>query len=85
MVETTSEAAVARNDLAVKMGADVVKMAKVVALNRNITLAEYLTERIRPFVEADYERALAEMAREVKSQRPKGRRRAGPTEGDAGT
>ena len=62
------EATMARNDLAVKMGADVVKKAKVVALNRNITLAEYLTERIRALVDGDYAEEVAAMAREAKSQ-----------------
>jgi hypothetical protein len=44
-----------RNDVAVKMGADVVKMARHIAVDRNIPLAEYLTERIRPLVEQDFE------------------------------
>ncbi len=67
MVAIASEKQMARQDLAVKMGADVVKKAKVVALNRNITLAEYLTERIRPLIDADYEKEVAKMSREVKS------------------
>jgi hypothetical protein len=39
----------------VKMGADVVKMARHLAVDRNVPLAEYLTERIRPLVEQDFE------------------------------
>jgi hypothetical protein len=54
----------------------VVKMAKVVALHDDITLAQYLTDRIRPLVEEDYKRALAEMSAEAKPparpRRPKG-------------
>jgi hypothetical protein len=57
----------ARNDLAVKMGADVVKMAKHIAIDRGVTLAEYLTERIRPLVEADFE----VMARKLGKSRPR--------------
>jgi hypothetical protein len=52
---TMSQSKMARNDLAVKMGADVVKMAKHIAIDRGITLAEYLTERVRPLVEEDFE------------------------------
>jgi hypothetical protein len=59
----------ARNDLAVKMGADVVKMAKHIAIDRGITLAEYLTERIRPLVEQDFE----EMAKHLKKPSRKSR------------
>jgi hypothetical protein len=78
MGATTSGTVMARNDLAVKMGVDVVKMARVVALQRNITLAEYLTERIRPLVAQDYEEALAEMTAEVKKPRPKPHGGKGP-------
>jgi hypothetical protein len=72
MIETAVRKTMARNDLAVKMGVDVVKKARVVALNRNITLAEYLTETIRPLVDKDYAVALAEMTKEAKAQGLKG-------------
>jgi hypothetical protein len=45
----------------------------VIALNRNITLAEYLTERIRPLVDADYEPEVTEMSKEVKAKPGKGK------------
>jgi len=72
MIAMADRKTMARQDLAVKMGADVVKKAKVVALNRNITLAEYLTERIRPLVDDDYAQELAKMSKEAKTSRPKG-------------
>jgi hypothetical protein len=72
MTETRERKTMAREDLAVKMGMDVVKKAKVVALNRNIPLAQYLTDRLRPFVDQDYLQAVSEMAREAKAQNPKG-------------
>jgi hypothetical protein len=66
MMAAADHTKMARQDLTVKMGSDVVRKAKVVALNRNITLAEYLTERIRPLVDADYEQEVAKMSKEVK-------------------
>jgi hypothetical protein len=44
-----------RNDVAVKLGADVVKMARHLAVDRNVALAEYLTERLRPLVVKDFD------------------------------
>jgi hypothetical protein len=43
----------ARNDMQVKIDAEVFRKAKQVAFLRDITLAEYLSERLRPLVEAD--------------------------------
>ncbi len=60
----------ARNDLAVKIGADVVKMAKHIAIDRGITLAEYLTERLRPLVEEDFE-VMAKRLGKTRTGRPK--------------
>jgi hypothetical protein len=48
-------------------------VARVVAVNRNIALAEYLTERIRPLVDANYEAEVAKMSREVKGKPGKGK------------
>jgi hypothetical protein len=67
-----AEDKMARQDLTVKMGADVVNRAKVVALNKNLTLAEYLTERIRPLIDEDYIKTVADMAREIKGHGGKG-------------
>lgn len=51
---------VARNDVPVKLDADVVRLAKHVVINRRaaqkgLTLAEYLSGLLRPLVERDYE------------------------------
>lgn len=43
----------ARKDVTVKIDADVVAEAKMVAASQDITLAEYLSERLRPLVKAD--------------------------------
>lgn len=43
-----------RNDTAVKVDAELVRIAKVIAAYRDIPLAEYLSERLRPLIEADH-------------------------------
>jgi hypothetical protein len=65
---------VARNDVAVKIDADVVFKAKHVVLNRRrtrkgYTLAQYLSELLQPLVDRDYQ---AEMAESKSTKRPKG-------------
>jgi hypothetical protein len=74
MVATADRTKMARNDLAVKMAADIVKKAKHVAINRGITLAEYLSERVRPLVEQDFEQEMTKMIRGQESTRLKGAR-----------
>ena len=53
-------ATVARNDLGVKLDADIVTKAKHVVIGRRgkgekLTLAEYLSDLLKPLVERDYE------------------------------
>jgi hypothetical protein len=69
MAAVAEKPQMAREDLTVKMGMDVVKRAKVVALARYVTLAQYLTELVRPLVDAYYEQEVARMAREVRPKR----------------
>jgi hypothetical protein len=66
MMATKERKTMPRQDLAVKVGADVVKRAKIVAIDKNITLAEYLTETLRPVVDRDYAATLAKMSKEAK-------------------
>jgi hypothetical protein len=58
-----------RNDVAVKLAADVVKMARHLAVDRGVPLAQYLSDRLRPFVVQDFE----EMTKRLKKpeQNPK--------------
>ena len=42
-----------RNDIAVKVDAVVITKAKMIAAGRNTTLAEYLSEALRPIVKRD--------------------------------
>lgn len=50
-----SEQAVARDDVTVKMDAQTIRKAKMVAAALGITLAEYLTEIVRPIVDRNLE------------------------------
>jgi len=60
-----------RNDVSVKMDAEVIAEVKMVAASRNVTLAEYLTELVRDLVHQDLE---DEMTRRVprSKRKPKG-------------
>jgi hypothetical protein len=42
-----------RNDVAVKIDAEVTRIAKIVAAHKDISLAEYLSETLKPIVERD--------------------------------
>lgn len=55
----------ARNDLSVKIDAEVLKQARIVATHRNIPVAEYLSELVRPLVGRDYRKSVDEMSREA--------------------
>jgi hypothetical protein len=46
-------------DVSVKVDADVIHDAKIVAAYRDVTLAEYLTELIRPLVARDLDHEAA--------------------------
>jgi hypothetical protein len=56
-----------RNDVSVKMDAEVVAEAKMVAASRDLSLAEYLSDLARPLVRRDLEQ---EFARRSLSSRP---------------
>jgi hypothetical protein len=61
MVAMTEQTKMARNDLSVKIDADVVTKAKHVSFNRRMTLAAYLSEMCRPLVDRDFEEEMAKM------------------------
>jgi hypothetical protein len=56
MMVVSSEQAVARDDVTVKMDAQTIRKAKMVAAARGITLAEYLSSIVAPIVDRDLER-----------------------------
>jgi hypothetical protein len=78
-----------RNDEPVKLDREVLRLARIVAAYRGIPIAEYLSERLRPLAEADYEEEVrAEEARKVATQpadppadAPKPSRRKKPEQG----
>ena len=55
-----------RNDIAVKVDAGVIASARVVVAHRNITLAEYLSDLLRPLVERDLKKTGREITGEKK-------------------
>ena len=68
------EQAVARNDISVKLDAQVARKAKLVATNRGITLAEYLTSIVGPIATRDLKEEMGKMMDEPKT---KGRKKEG--------
>ena len=68
----TMERDVARNDISVKLDAHVARKAKLVATNRGITLAEYLTSIVAPVVARDLKNEMGKMMDEPEPKRPKG-------------
>lgn len=55
-------AAKKRNDRAVKVEAEIIRKAQTICAYRVITLAEYLSEILRPVVERDFEQFSQELA-----------------------
>lgn len=55
-----------RNDVPVKMDAEVVRQAKMVAASRDQTLAEYISETLRPIVKRALERILVDFQKPEK-------------------
>jgi hypothetical protein len=64
-----------RSDVAVKIDTEVVRQAKVVAAFRGLSLAEYLSETLRPAVSRDYREESRKAAGEdepTRHSKPKG-------------
>jgi hypothetical protein len=69
--------AVARNDVVVKLDAEIVRKAKHVVINRRtktkgLTLAAYLSELLAPLVDRDYKAEFEHTERGRKRQSPGG-------------
>jgi len=56
----------ARNDVAVKLDSRVAKEAKMVAAARGVTLAEYISEILRPIVHRDLGQETSKMLGEAR-------------------
>jgi hypothetical protein len=62
-----------RNDVSVKIDAEVARLAKIVAAFEDKTVAEYLSESLRPIVERDVQRHTSQFgAKAPKPREPKG-------------
>jgi reverse gyrase len=60
-MKNASERAVARDDISVKLDAQTARKAKLVATNRGITLAEYLTSIVEPVATRDLKEEMGRM------------------------
>jgi hypothetical protein len=67
----TMERTVAREDIAVKLDAQVGREAKMVAAARGITLAEYISEILRPIVHADLQAETSKILDFKPTKKPK--------------
>jgi hypothetical protein len=72
MTMTMDAPKMARNDLSVKIDAELVKKAKYVAIDRDTTLAEYLSEILRPAVEKDFKEVIAKLSPDASKTKTKG-------------
>jgi hypothetical protein len=61
-----------RNDVTVKVDAEVVATAKMVAASREVSLAEYLSEVLRPLVKRDLDQEYARRNQPPKTPKDKG-------------
>lgn len=68
---------VKRNDVTVRLDAEVAAKAKTVAASRNQNLAEYLSEVLAPIVERDLKGEAAKWMRDVPSPAPKRKPKGG--------
>ena len=62
-----------RNDVPVKVDADVIHVAKIAAAYKGLSLAAYLSETLRPIVSRDVETEHAKVAGAKKGKKPERR------------
>jgi hypothetical protein len=72
MIMGQTDCEMARLDVAVKLDAKVAKEAKMVAAARGVTLAEYISEILRPIVRGHLEQETSKMLGGEKPKQPKG-------------
>ena len=60
-----------RNDVPVKMDAEVVRVAKIAAAYKDMSLAEYISERLRPLASEDVEQEHAKRPHMPAKGKPK--------------
>jgi hypothetical protein len=52
-----------RNDEAAKIDAEILRMARLVVTQRDVTLAQYLSDLLRPLVKKDFDAEVAKLTR----------------------
>ena len=60
-----------RNDETVRVDADILRKARIVAAIKGLSLAEYLSEVLRPAVDREHAELVTEEAKGVKPKPPK--------------
>jgi predicted DNA binding CopG/RHH family protein len=58
-----------RNDVPVKVDSEVIRVAKIAAAYKGLSLAEYLSETLRPIVARDVEQEHAKVAAPKKGKK----------------
>jgi hypothetical protein len=71
MVVLADELMAKRIDIAVKIDAEVVRLGKIVAAYKDISLAEYFSENLMPLVLRDLELEQAKLTEKMDSEKPK--------------
>lgn len=56
-----------RNDESARIDSDVMRKARILAGDQGVSIVEYLSEKLRPVVDREYD---AFLARETKAQKP---------------
>jgi hypothetical protein len=79
LVEAREPRTVARNDVGVKLDAQVATWAKMVSSAKGITLAEYISEILRPIVYRDLQATTAEQLGAGVEQKPPRKPKGGKT------
>jgi hypothetical protein len=69
-----------RNDVPVKMDAEVVRIAKIAAAYREQSLAEYLSERMRDIAAHDVEQEHAKQPHRKPASKPRAKKAGGGEE-----
>ena len=73
---TAEREMVRRNDVSVKVAPDVLKLARAIAVYRGTSIAEYLSDTLRPIVQEHHAAELRKLAGEAsKPSKPEGPKR----------
>lgn len=60
-----------RNDVSVRIEADLLQKARVIAAIRDVSITQYLSDVLRPSIERDFTKSIADVSRDQPPRRPK--------------